>query len=600
MKPAVTPVRWLTPVVTALLTVLLTALFAAFLAALFALLPAIGGSGTGLGLPAASAATPRPAALPPEPAPDPQPGVPQMDRAAVMAALHVDDVPADYVVLVDTSASMAAGGLAGQVSHFLRGFVAGLAPSDRFVLIGFDVAPAVLYAGPAAGAAGAVDRLPRVPTGTHTDIGAAVREAVDELGRHDASPVAAVFLLTDGRHQPPPNSGFPTGDDRPWQLLGDDARQRLDVTKVHGYGVALRDDDQARDGAGQLKRALPTTTVLALPTGQLPAYLDRAKDDTRRRKAANLLEADVRGQVVVSWDPQLADVDPAASPLVTQVTLTSRERWLPLELTDVSVTSSDRDVWADGIPSRITLEPGHSVTVPVTLSWKSHTTGRLRGSRTVTSELRLGANIDSSWRNVTESDFKLPLQLRLAGESSTLYGSSRAGWNFAGLLLLALLAAAGLGAAVGGLLWWYPKLTGVLSAEWPDGQIVRAELSGRRVRIGPGRRLDVPGLGSVRGRRARSIGELRRTDIFVCYQAPRPAGKPRHQTRRDGKTRYQPRRPRKPPRLRFSPGDSWVIGDTTFIYTGAGQADDPFAVFFRDRPGPHSGPDNGRGKRITR
>ncbi|WP_131788134.1 vWA domain-containing protein, partial [Protofrankia symbiont of Coriaria ruscifolia] len=523
--PATMPTRWLAPAVTLAVTVTLTVTLT--------LVVAVGTVGIGLGmLPAA--------ALPPAPASGS--AVPQLGRDTVRAALHLDEIPADYVVLVDTSASMAAGGLFGQVCGFLRSYVADLAPSDRFVLISFDVAPSVLYSGPAAGAGSAVSRLPNTPTGERTDIGAAIKEAVNELARHNASPVAAVFLLTDGRHEPPPNSDFPAGDDNPWQALGNNARQQLDVTKVHGYGVALRDSDQARDGAGQLKRALPTTTVLALPPDQLPAYLDHVKDDTRKHKAADVLAADVLDQITVSWEPQLTDVDPAASRLVTHVTLTSQTQRLPIELTDVSIASSDPEVRVDGTPPRITLPPGQSVTIPVTLTWRQHATGLVRRSETVTSELRLGATIDSPWQAVTDHDFGLPLRLHLAGESTSLRGSNHAGWSLPGLLLLTVLAAAVAGVAALGWVWRHPTLTGVLSAEWANGRTVQVQLSGRKMRISPQHRLSVPGTGSVRGRRAKDIGEPRRTDILV---------------------RYQPRRVGKLPQARFSPGQSRVVGDVT-------------------------------------
>ncbi|AEH11665.1 von Willebrand factor type A [Candidatus Protofrankia datiscae] len=541
--------------------------------------------GAGGGTPAAAVVAAAPAAQAPAPgAPQPDPGIPpadpgvaQVDLNAVMTALRLNDVAADYVLLVDTSASMRDGALFDQVRDFLRGYVAGLTPADRFTLIRFDAVPALLYSGSAADAGSAIDQLPLVPNGGATDIGAAIREAVNELDRRDASPVSAVFLLTDGAHNPPRSSDFPDpeSNDRPWQALQDHTRQRLDLARVHGHGIALRNDDQAMAGASLLKWALPATKVLALPPDQLRAYLDRAKEDSRRLTAAGLLTPDTQEQVTVSWEPRLADVDPGASHLVTQVKLTSRAKWLPVELTNVSITPSRPDVQAVGVPDRIILPPGQSVTIPVILTWQQHSAGWLRRSQVVTGELRLGATIDSPWRDVANYDFKLPLRLRFADESTVLHGSNPDGWNLWGVLRLLLLVAAVILAAILGRLWWYPRLAGILLVEWPNGQVVQVELSGRKAQISTRHRIDAPGTGSVRGRRARTDGETPRTDILVRYRPRQVSGRL--------------------PRVRFSPGQSRIVGNVTFTYPEGTHAEGwqreagPFARFprfLRGRRGP--------------
>jgi hypothetical protein len=101
-------------------------------------------------------------------------------RQEIFQTLNVDEVPADYVVLVDTSGSMNDGGLYGDVRGTLATFFAGLTPADHLAVYTFDDFPTPRYLGPASNPGRALASLPprpRPPSSGNTDIGAALAAA---------------------------------------------------------------------------------------------------------------------------------------------------------------------------------------------------------------------------------------------------------------------------------------------------------------------------------------------------------------------------------------------------------------------------------------
>ncbi|EIV94368.1 vWA domain-containing protein [Frankia sp. QA3] len=525
-------------------------------------------------------------------------GVAQLGRTAVLDALGVPTLPAEYVVLVDTSASMSRGGLYGPVRSTLSSFVASLDPADRLSVVGFDEVPQVAFSGPAANARSAIGRLPATATGASTDIGAALSTAIDLLDHPDAARSGAVILLTDGRHQPPVNSPFPAETGRPWTDLAERARTRLAGRDIAGYAFALDNADAGRAGATLLRSVLPATTVLALPPGQLPQYLSRVQQHARAQKAAELLADDVRGPVVtVGWrwasaGRTLADVDPTAGTGTVEVTVTSTARRLPVELTGVRVVSTDPSVSiatpatpaagtpGGGLPERIALAPGQRRVYQVPVSLSPRTGGAVRRSHRVDGGLSLMSTVDSPWRTVLTSEFGLRMDPAPRGASTRVHGSVAAGWNPAAIAEIVVLVALVLLFALGFIDRRRPRLRGVLAAEAADGRLDRVAMRGRRLHLGPERDDDVvvPGTGSVHGRRmgrgrlaagARPTGRAGRDriDLVIDYQPPGITGLPP---------------------LVLRPGESRGHGDVTFTYTLPGQPIGPAdtAVFpAADHPG---------------
>src|SRR5262249_45253212 len=120
---------------------------------------------------------------------------PQATIDEVYRSLGVTAVATDYVVLVDTSASMAKNGRYSSVQAGLRAFFGGLRPDDHVTLITFDSVPNLVRNGPASTTMDAVDRMPS-PKGEFTDIGAAIELAFDVLDGANTGSPGAIVLLT--------------------------------------------------------------------------------------------------------------------------------------------------------------------------------------------------------------------------------------------------------------------------------------------------------------------------------------------------------------------------------------------------------------------
>jgi hypothetical protein len=520
-------------------------------------------------------------------------GAVQLGRAAVLDALGVPTRPAEYVVLVDTSASMSQGGLYGPVRSTLTSFAASLDPADRLSVVGFDEVPQVAFSGSAADARSAIGRLPATATGASTDIGAALSTAIDLLDHPDPARSGAVILLTDGRHQPPAGSPFPAETGRPWTDLAERARTRLAGRDIAGYAFALDNADAGRAGATLLRSVLPATTVLALPPDQLPEYLSRVQQHARAGKAAELLADDVRGPVVtVGWRWAMAghtldDVDPIAGTGSVEVTVTSTARRLPVELTGARVVATDPALTiataavgamaggatGGGLPERIVLAPGQRRVYQVPVTWSARTGGAVRRSHRVDGGLRLAGTVDSPWRTVLTTEFGLRLDPAPRGASARVHGSVAAGWNPAAVVEIAVLVVLASALALGFLDRRRPRLRGVLAAEAADGRLDRVAMRGRRLRLGPERDDDVavPGTGSVRGRRPGRGRSAAGATAAGATAAGRAGGRDRIELVID----YQPPGITGLPPLVLRPGDARGHGDVTFTYELPGQPADP-------------------------
>src|SRR5437764_4509107 len=99
----------------------------------------------------------------------------QATEQQVLAALNVDGISADYVILIDTSGSMEDGHLYQGVQNALRPLLSALSPKDFLSLATFDTTPNLYFDGPVrADGADALNRLPATADGPYTDIGQAI------------------------------------------------------------------------------------------------------------------------------------------------------------------------------------------------------------------------------------------------------------------------------------------------------------------------------------------------------------------------------------------------------------------------------------------
>jgi von Willebrand factor type A domain len=425
----------------------------------------------------------------------------------VFAALKVDQLTADYVVVVDTSKSMRQGGLYGRVRDALVPFLRSLSPKDHMSLLTFDTVPTVRYSG-AVGepAERPLASLPSNANGEGTDIGAAIETGLGELERPGAQPIGTLLLLTDGKHDPPPGSPYPTSSGSGWADLSRRGAAVAARHAINAYALGLRSSDT---DAALLKRVFPQTVIVALPSDQIGPYFGRSKDQVRLAKARALLTADTTSDagVKVIWRGPFDQLNLNQRTATAEITLTSAMKHLPLELSDLRVTAGgDVPIKVDGLPRSLTLQPGEARRLPVTLHLPPVRSFGF-GSRPINrvGSLTLGTKIHSSWRRVMQDSLGLTAAPRLHDATTALAGTGTIGWpwsRFAWIIAAALAALALLALA---LRQRKESLVGAIEIAH-DGQVVlQRNLGGKKQRFGRGP-LKVPGLalaGSIEGVRRR-------------------------------------------------------------------------------------------------
>ncbi|WP_406333536.1 vWA domain-containing protein [Streptomyces sp. NBC_00203] len=443
-------------------------------------------------------------------------------RDEIYRELGVADQPVDYVVLVDTSGSMAAKGRYNTVRSTLRVFLDGLTRADHVALITFDNHPEERYIGPAGDAAKIVSRLPKAPNPSGaTDIGTALDQALHELERTDAADVASVVLLTDGKHDPPRGSDYPKSSGAPWDKLRKRAKALGERTELAGYALPL---GSGATGVNLLGKVVENTLVLRPDSIQdLSAYLRRAGDSTRARSAARLLAEDKGKGVTASWtDTGVRDLTDGSA--TASVTFRSATRHVPLTVSGVRVSADGVPLDVTGVPKQLTLKPGESRKYTVRLAGGPGA-GALPYRRTEDGRaaLRVSGQVSSSWQRALAPDVDLKIPDGVAVTGDPLVARAEVG----SVYFLPAVFSALVAALVLGWLWWRsvnrPPLHGVLTAvpvfgvEIPD----RIALSGRRVGFRPRR----GGQGTVHGRRRRTA-EGPRVDLLIRYTPAGASGRP--------------------------------------------------------------------------
>lgn len=477
-------------------------------------------------------------------------------REQIYAQLGVDRVPADYVLLIDTSGSMAAEGRYDRVRRSLRSFLSGLSSGDHVALYTFDEVAAPRYVGPAADADRILSRLPAAPTlGAGTDIGAALDSALGELERPGAADVASVVLVTDGRHEPPAGSAYPSSTGRPWTALRDRVR-RLDRSSLHGYALPLA---AGASGAALLRTVLPDTTVLdPSAVNGLASFLDRSKQRARSDKARRLLGPDVGSGVTARW---VVDdrVDLTGGEVSAVLTLRSTARHVPLTVEGLAASAIGSPLTVSGLPPSVSLAPGATVTLPVRMRWTA-SAGLLPVRRTRTAEptLTVTGAVASPWASALARDVPLRIRPQPADGSRQVRAEAVVGspvtlpLTVAVVLLLAATLLAGAYART------HPRLRGRLRVRSAvsGAELVTLDLRGRSVQLPSGR---LPGSGTVRA--VRPSGWLDPTVELAVTYSP------------DGSVSRRSV-------LRCPPGRSVMIGGLSFEH-GPATAAGPVAV-----PGP--------------
>jgi hypothetical protein len=411
----------------------------------------------------------------------------------VYAALGVDKVPADYIVMVDVSASMQQAGRYAAVKDSLRAFFAALAPDDQVTLGAFAGAVQIVYQGPAGRSPDKlVETLPAAATGAWTDIGAAIEATVNRLRRPDAPGIATIVLLSDGQHSPPNGSAYPFESGYAWdQLTG--AVRGMTKTSLKGYAVPLA----GATGARLLGKVFPNTQVIdPASIDQLTTRLELPKAAARVAKARSVLGDDPARPVRVQWPSDVGAVGAGRTRLA--VRLTSATSHLPLTVDGFSIDTGDRTLHATVQEPSVRLAPGGSATVTVLLDWDA---GPLRFAPLSTvarsARLTLSAKVGSPWAAVLTNDLSVTLAAQLTGGQADAHLAAQRGSVWLWLLGVVLLALVLLGLARLRQRRLQPSLSGSLHVTLPDGRGRQLPLSGRIAALNQST-IGLPGYGEVR------------------------------------------------------------------------------------------------------
>jgi hypothetical protein len=418
-------------------------------------------------------------------------------REEIFSQLKVDQIPADYVFLIDTSGSMSDDGLYGEVRSTLRSFLTGLSSSDYVAIYTFDNAPRERYLGKAGNVDAMLAGLPKNPTpGGMTDIGAAIERAMVELEREKASAIASVVLITDGEHDAPNASPYRATSSDAWKKLTQRA-ESLGGRALTGYALPLR----GVTGADLLKAVIPKTVTLDPKTiGELPQYLDRAKVQTRIDKAKAALAADTGKGLRADWEVP-SNVDIGASNATVKLTLTAETTMAPISVSNLSRGTGTEAELIGELPDRLDLAPGEQRSFTFQLGWEPRPwLIPFRQTKHIAPNLTVSGTVTSPWSQPLLPDIDLATPAQIAGAAPPVTGTATVGTWMAQIItaptVLALIA----------IIWLiiyvrrYARQSGVLIASllMTGEELGRFRLKGRSTKLS-GQQL--PGGGKVVARR---------------------------------------------------------------------------------------------------
>jgi len=401
---------------------------------------------------------------------------------------NVDAIPADIVVVVDTSGSMS-GGIDPPYPAVREAFAAlveALPSGDNLSVITFDVSPTIAFQGALGDdRSSALSSLPLVAEGPGTDIGAALQANLQRLARVDASQVQLVIFLTDGQHEPAPGSAYPTTDGAPWDQLRTaalDAAARRNV-QVIGFSLGGR----GAGGMDLLRSVYGNPVINAQPPEQLPEFFREAVRKTQLVRLESEVVRDIERGVTFASRGE----GPLAETMEIEVPVRSNLQHLDTTVTVTSVQASlDGSTPIDALvlgDSTFVLAPGEESAVTVQVEAPVGGPGFKVPAETEERQLQVAVNASFT-----------PEPSRLLGDSvsaslaeptpvtgSYSYSASRpVGWTIGQVLTyLALLAAILL------VLYWLwrrflqvPPLVGGFSIT-KDGKDEYITLSGKRQKL---------------------------------------------------------------------------------------------------------------------
>ncbi|WP_022910710.1 vWA domain-containing protein [Aestuariimicrobium kwangyangense] len=323
------------------------------------------------------------------------PSVGHADQLSDLAGrVGVATEPTDYVLLVDTSASMKQDGRWGRVRQALGALAGQLGTGDRVTMITFDDGVRSTWQAAKPSSAQVLAHLPKEPTGKQTDIGAAIDAGVTALAK--SRKVGALVLLTDGEIDASPSSKYPNGQADSWDSLRTRAAKAIQGRQVGAFAVSIGGKTDAR----LLTSVFPKATVA--DPADIVGYLAGITRELTKVRVAQALAADLKAPVSVVVDHVTPDPqNRVGSPVTARVHLSSSATRVPVTISGFSV-SGVTGATATVDPASVDLQPGASSDLTLTI------TGLPAGGSTIT----LAAKLSSPWQTqLAAAGLKLPSSL---------------------------------------------------------------------------------------------------------------------------------------------------------------------------------------------
>ena len=316
----------------------------------------------------------------------------------VFSALKLTPEPADYIAIVDTSASMSTDDRYGRVRAGLTRMAEALGPDDRVAVISFDATPTVrrplTRIGSDRGAI--VASLPRSPSGKATDIGRAIGSALDLMQRSQLRHRAAVLLFTDGKIDTDKNSPYATLTSSGWGGLRQKASSLQKSRDIAPLAIALT----SKTDAAALTKVFSDVSNVA--SSDLGSYLSQVSVQVMKAAAISKLKPHLADPVTASLDgvPTMVRGGESGATLV----LHNTNPIIPVEVSELRLTSDPAGAITMSTPPTAAIPAGGTSTDTVTVT---EATGAARV------RYHLTGTVSSPWQGVLTRDLGLTWSAKL-------------------------------------------------------------------------------------------------------------------------------------------------------------------------------------------
>ena len=244
-----------------------------------------------------------------------------------------DKQPASYVIVIDMSGSMKTNGYFLVVRRAVSSFISSLPTGDYLSILGFNrttsrlIVPQRLQDN-REDLIKLVDSLPeptpKQPTAPeqYTDIGKALEETIQELRAPEAPRLQFVFFMTDGIHDPSPDSKYPKNKEQlkispAWKELQNTAKLALSEKLLQPFAVSLGRQTDADLVQDIFPEAMP---IPVNDNTSLAAFFARIKSEMLRDRMKLLVADELRqNRLATITPPRLSLISGKTSRVIIQM-----------------------------------------------------------------------------------------------------------------------------------------------------------------------------------------------------------------------------------------------------------------------------------------